>query len=297
MGVIIKKIEGYFEGPSFTDSIETKQQVFSLAQKSLDVLLKNLEVKECQQIIVSTSCPDQIAPSLGQLLMEKYNAELSEIPCMDIVQGCSGGVSALILASQLSEVYKKPILIVASDAAKKATSKSKKIHTIFGNGSFACLVDWENSNKRFIHSKFKQYKGLEDVVTIKLGHDADEIIKLQIKDMASDPRKHLGLDLSNLKAIKLLSKAEKFFQDFIAESCLPDAMILHQVNPKIINHLKNTFEKYKIKFIDVSSLTGNCGSASVGIALNLVKNEIQGKKIMLCSFGTGGIISAGMWQF
>jgi len=42
--------------------------------------------------------------------------------------------------------------------------------------------------------------------------------------------------------------------------------------------------------------TGNCGCATTGIVLNAIKDEIENKKLMLCSFGTGGVITAALWQ-
>ena len=147
-----------------------------------------------------------------------------------------------------------------------------------------------------IHSKSVQYKGLSEVVKINLGHDADRIIMNEINDMKLDPRKHLGLSLNKFLAKKLFSKAEEFYTEFVSESDIPDILILHQVNPLIMRHLKSVFAKYKVDFIDVSNRIGNCGAASVGIALNEVNARIKGKKLMLCSFGTGGVITAGLWQ-
>jgi hypothetical protein len=45
---------------------------------------------------------------------------------IDIVQGCTGGVSALILASQLCEWNKSNVLVVAADAAKKRLHPSAR---------------------------------------------------------------------------------------------------------------------------------------------------------------------------
>ena len=93
-----------------------------------------------------------------------------------------------------------------------------------------------------------------------------------------------------------MRNAEEFYIDFVKEATTPDVMILHQVNPIILRHLESVFKKYKFEFVNVSESTGNCGVASVGIALNSVKDTIQGKKVLLCSFGTGGVITAGLWQ-
>ncbi|HRI79046.1 MAG TPA: 3-oxoacyl-[acyl-carrier-protein] synthase III C-terminal domain-containing protein, partial [Cyclobacteriaceae bacterium] len=210
--------------------------------------------------------------------------------------GCAGGVAALVLGSQLALLGQNSTLVIQSDAARKATSRNSSINKIFGNGSFACLIRHDGSSRKMLHHKSVHYEGLSKIVNIRLGHDADEIIKKEYAEMIDDPRKHLGLTLDNAMAMKLVREAENFYLRFIEESTTPDVMILHQVNPQIISHLKQVFSKYKVEFIDVASKIGNCGSATVGIALASLNGNLAGKKILLCSFGTGGVISAGLWQ-
>jgi len=297
MGVIIEEMHAYYEFLDGGELPEQRGQVFSLAEKSLKPVMDAGHPQYLSHLIAATTCPDSLAPSLGQLIIEKFNGSLRNCHSIDIVQGCAGGVSSLILASQLAELKKSSVLVVQADAAKKATSKTRGINKIFGNGSYAALIRYQDTSKGLLHSKSKQYKGLSEVVSVNLGHDAGEIIMKEKKDMASDPRKHLGLNMKNLLAIRLMRNAEEFYLDFVKESTAPDVMILHQVNPMILRHLKKVFSKYKMEFVDVSKLTGNCGAASVGIALNIVKKSMEGKKVLLCSFGTGGVITAGLWQF
>lgn len=296
MGVLISKTEAYFEFNNGESIPERPRQVLSLAEKTVSSLFLQGLPDNISHLIVATTCPDMLSPSLGQMLNEKFHASFLDCHTIDVVQGCAGGVTAMILASQLSELNKSSVMVVQADAARKATSKSNLIHKNFGNGSFACLISPTNHDKGLLHYKSRQYKGLSEVVTVKLGHDADGIIMAEMKDMANDPRKHLGLSMNNSLAVQLLRNAETFYNDFVKESAVPDVMILHQVNPDIMKLLQRVFKKYKINFIDGSALTGNCGAASVGIALNNVKDTIQGKKIFLCSFGTGGVITAGLWQ-
>jgi 3-oxoacyl-[acyl-carrier-protein] synthase III len=296
MGASIDKMSAFFECRNGNELPEQPGQVFSLAEKALKPVIESGLPDRISHLIAATTCPDTLAPSLGQLVIEKFNHSLRNCHSIDIVQGCAGGVTAMILASQLAEVNQSSVLVVQADAARKATSKTKRISKIFGNGSFASLISFREGTERLIYSKSKQYKGLSEVVTINLGHDAGEIIMRETKDMADDPRKHLGLSMNNLLAIRLMRNAEKFYLDFVSESTKPDVMILHQVNPVILGHLRSVFKKYRLEFIDVSETTGNCGVASVGIALNSVKDSIVGKKVLLCSFGTGGVITAGLWQ-
>lgn len=261
-------MNAYFEYLNGSDLPEHPKQVFSLAEKSLRPLLESGLPDHVSHLLAATTCPDSLAPSLGQLVIEKFNHSLKNCHSIDIVQGCAGGVTAMILGSQLAEINKSSVLIVQADAAKKATSKSKGINKIFGNGSFAGLISYKDSAKGLLHSKSRQYKGLSEVVTVNLGHNTAEIIMKEKKDVVSNPRKHLGLSMNNLLAIRLMRNAEEFYIDFVKEAPTPDVMILHQVNPIILRHLESVFKKYKFEFVNVSESTGNCGVASVGIALN-----------------------------
>ena len=292
MGVVIVKSEAYFEfnGPE----PDVPRQVLSLAEKSVTAILTNQE--DISHLVVATTCPDMLSPSLGQMLIEKFHAHFPHTHTIDIVQGCAGGVTAMVLGSQLSALNNSSVVVVQADAARKATSRTKAIHKIFGNGSFACMIKPGPSHTGLLHYKSRQYQDLSEVVTIRMGHDADEVIVEKQNELISDPRKFLGLSMNTTLALRLLKHAEKFYVDFVKESTAPDVMILHQVNPVIMKHLQCVFAKYKTEFIDYSALTGNCGAASVGIAFNQVKDTLTGKKIFLCGFGTGGVITAGLWQ-
>ncbi len=296
MGAVIQKMYSYHDFDKEIKFKEQPQQVFKLAQSVIDEFLEENPDIKLSHLLVATTCPDSVSPSLGQMIQNQYNSRLGVIPCIDMVQGCAGGVSSMVLGSQLAVLHRSSVLVVNADAAQKATSTQSGIHKNFGNGAFACLISYQESPKGMLYSASRQYQGLSEVVTVKLGHDADKIIQQNWEDLQKDPRKYLGLDMDNALALKLLKNAEQFYLDFVANSSHPDILILHQVNPMIISHLKGVFEKYNLMFVDVSTQTGNCGAATVGVALNLFKNNLDGNKVMLCSYGTGGVISAGMWQ-
>lgn len=295
MGIIITNIFSAYGNVALDNQADNKNAVFKLANQAL----KNVLNKQTQysHLLAATSCPDTIAPSLGQCISQEYNSLLANSHTVDIVQGCTGGVSALILASQLSEYNRSNVLVVTADAARKATSPASDMYQFFKNGVFACCISFVDNGKKLIHHQSTQYKDLYKVVTIGLGHDADGIIADNIGDMATDSRKHLGLKLDNHLAIKLMKEAEGFYLDFISKTGHPDILILHQVNEFIINHLEKVFDKYPAKFINMAKETGNCGCATTGIVLDNLKTEIENKKVLICSFGTGGVINAGLWQF
>jgi len=295
MGVVIQRMGSYYEYGLDIAFEEYPNQVLITAEKSLNQLLDTPLPDNITHLIVATTCPDSIAPSLGQSINERRHPLFSNCHVIDLVQGCAGGATAMILGSQLAELHKSSVIIVLSDAARKATSIKNKHHHIFGNGSFSCIISYSDSSKKLLHYKSEQYKELLEVVTVKLGHDAGYEIQNN-KDFLDEPRKYLGLNMNNTLAIKLLKKAEDFYDKFVEISGTPDVMILHQVNPVIIRLLTKVFTKNNIYFVNTSELTGNCGVASIGIALDMNKHKVHNKKVLLCSFGTGGVITAGLWQ-
>lgn len=295
MGIRITDMFSSHGNNGTRDDCNGTNTVFNLASEALKhVMDKQMKYTN---LLAATSCPDAIAPSLGQCINHQYHSFLSNADTIDIVQGCTGGVSALILASQLSEHNKSNTLVVTADAAQKATSPNSEMYKVFRNGVFACCVSFVDDHRKLIHHQTTHYQDLYQVVTIGLGHDAGEIISNNIDDIATDTRKYLGLKLDNFLAIKLMKQAEGFYLNFISKTGHPDILILHQVNELIIDHLEEVFEKYPVKFINRARITGNCGCATTGIVLDHLKNEIENKKVMVCSFGTGGAITAGLWQF
>ena len=295
MGVKISSIFSGHGNDMLNDLTLSKNSVFHLACQVLQQVLD--EQTNYSHLLAVTSCPDSIAPSLGQCINQEFNYKFGSSHTIDLVQGCAGGVSALILASQLCESNKTNILVIAADAAQKATSPASEVYEVFKNGVFACCVSYSNNGKKLIHHQSRQYKDLHNVVTIGLGHDADAIIAGHLEEIVLDSRKHLGLTLNNMLAIKLMKEAEAFYISFIEKTGHPDILILHQVNELIIEHLQKVFAKYPTRFINMAKETGNCGCATTGIVLDLLKKEIENKKVMICSFGTGGVITAGLWQF
>ncbi len=247
-------------------------------------------------LISATTCPDRLAPSLGQELAARFPAALGQVQLLDLVQGCAGGVSALLLASQLAGVYGRPVAVVLADAARRATAPTSPVHGIFGDGACALLMQPPAaSGLGLVGSRSRQFPGLVEVVTIGLGHDADRLIAADSAP-AHLPRRYLGLTLHPVRAARLLARAGAFYRSFVAEVGRPDVLILHQAGPLIITRLAELFAADGVEVISTVEQTGNCGAASVGLALAAVAPRLAGRRLMICGYGTGGVITAGLWQ-
>ena len=296
MGVEFLSMESYYQYGKQFDDVNYPKQVLDLARRTIEPILSR-HTSPVSHLVVATTCPDSIAPSVGQELGNYFSPFFSDTHIIDIVQGCAGGVTALLLGNKLAQNNTKSVIVVMADAAKKACDKNSKNYKIFGNGAFACLMSSGDSAKGLIHYKSRQFPELTEVVHVKLGHDADQLFSKH-EEIRHNPRKYLGLHMNNTLAISLLKKAKSFYDEFLEEvNAVPDIIILHQVNPKIVSYLENIFSTGGVKFINVSEIAGNCGAASVGIALKHADQLLLNKKVLIGSFGTGGVITAGLWQF
>ncbi|SDJ83085.1 3-oxoacyl-[acyl-carrier-protein] synthase III [Catalinimonas alkaloidigena] len=295
MGVIIQHIRSFYERKPAPEVTAVSAPVVDVALQSLRALLRRRPARPVSHLVVATTCPDRLTPSLGQELAAAFPELLGPCHVLDLVQGCTGGASALILGSQLAELHQSAVLVVAAEAAHQATSSASPLHDYFSRGSFACLVEGGPHPQRLLGSLSRQYADLRDVVTVNLGHVTPRVIQAQ-RQPACDPRRYLGLQMDKRMAMRLLRKAEAFYLDLVRTTGTPDYIILHQVNPGIIGHLKQVFARYPATFVDLAAEVGNCGVATVGVALDRIWPEARGKKVFVCSFGTGGMITGGVWQ-
>jgi 3-oxoacyl-[acyl-carrier-protein] synthase III len=272
--------------------------VMDLAISVLNPLLQRTQHSCDQQLIVATTCPDTLAPTLGQRINQYFNPYFQNCQVFDLVQGCTGGLSALLLASQLTESSGKRSVVVVADAARKALSPDNNARQHFSNGAFACLLEEVSGENRLLHHKVMQFEDLTEVVRIKLGHDARGEIVRNGSLVVEKPVDHLGLTMDPKMALRLIRRAEQFYIEFCEEyPHRADVMVFHQVNPAILNALEAIFRKHTSYFVNMQEQVGNCGAASYAVALSRIESQLPGKKVLLCSFGTGGVICAGLWQF
>lgn len=270
------------------------------------------------RIIVATSAPDRLSPSLAQMLQARFPELLSKVPALDLVQGCAGSVSGLCLAAEWADAFKKPVLFLAVDAASRATSPWAELNAGFGDGAFACVVapcrgsDASDATPLLKHC-VTQFSDVRDVVLVGLGHHTRSLVqddKLQaafgtrdtvprkrVEDWARELEDGFGLVFNRKLALRLVDHARGFVREFFEGLPKPDRVVLHQVNPRILDEVeKRVFprsEGYR-GFENHAEEIGNCGASSAGLVLGRVWKP--GERVFLCSFGTGGVISGSLWQ-
>lgn len=264
-----------------------KDTVYSLAMEVVGNVISPDE--EIEYFIGATACPDRLSPSLCQEVVAA-NPILRNTTYIDMVQGCTGGLTALKLAHDLLKGNQKAkALVLASDLAKYAVAPSNSMFDGFGNGAYAMVVEFDAS------STFKsfqwQHSELKDVVTINIGqqiHNGDWSIKNPID--VEQSRDLWGLKFNNRLAAEFLLCAEKELDKYLSENKLDvDIIVPHHANPKFVNHIQSYFKSRNIDVFCDDSLK-NTGSATVGIAYLKNQEQLKGKKVLLLGYGTGATV-------
>lgn len=292
MGIVFSGRSGSY---SVDDAVLAAEQfpVLEIASSALVGLFEKIESQKFGFLVTATSCPDRVAPSFGQEVASRFSERFSSSQVFELIQGCSGGTAALALGYQLAAFNKTSVVVLLADAARLAVSRNSYARDQFANAAFACVIEYrEGVDSKLVHSMSRQYSDLVEVVQVPIGHSLREKLeKHDFSEIRKDPASILGLHFRNDLAIRLIRRARGFYEEFIRETGeKPDSLILHHVSPKVIRMLKETVF-HDVNVIDLTDEVKNCGCASVGIVFNRSFESLKGKTTLICSFGTGGMIS------
>lgn len=129
-----------------------KESLLSLCVKASNsaLLEANLEIKDIQAIIIATSTPEFINPSMASLLHGELKALKSTI-AFDLQAVCSGFLYALGIGAQFvngSDI--KNVLILGADQFSKITDFSKRECVFFGDGVGAAVLSYTPESSAFL---------------------------------------------------------------------------------------------------------------------------------------------------
>jgi len=276
-----------------------KMSVFDLANKSISKFLEGttLDVSKIGYVFVATASPDQLAPSLSQLINKRFTKELSSAVFVDVVQGCTGSMTAIELATKLSGMCNEMCLVIAADAAKNAVSGKNVNQDSFGNGSFCMSIVPSAFNEGVTNTFSFQVGDCIDVVSIKIGHITaqSDIYKCVNSD---DFKDKCGLILNKKLALKFLKKAEQKLIDLISNKLIevPDIILPHHASEYFVHKVASVFKKIDITTINCGDSVKNCGAATIGIILDKHFKELKNKKVLFLGYGTGAVVNGISWK-
>jgi len=257
-----------------------------LAIKACRETLKNAgaSAEELDLILVATTTPDSLFPSLGCMLQEMLGAKSAT--AFDVSAACSGFNFALSVASSFIEQGQyKNILVVGADTLTKYVDwNDRGTCVLFGDGAGAVLLRASTDGSGIL-SNYLMSNGFDGKYLVMPGGgsrdpecrngrfikmDGKEVFRFAVKALENTVKKALELAGLQIGDINLL--------------------IPHQANIRIIDHAIKKLGLPKEKVYVNLERYGNTSAASIPIALTeaAAAGRIKpGDIVALSGFGAG----------
>lgn len=252
----------------------------------------NKNLSEVDFVIVATSTPDQVMPSVASQVQARL--EIPNAGCIDIYAACAGFVYGITLAKGLiaAGTHKKILVIGAETLSKSTDFTDRTSCIIFGDGAGAVIVETSEENYIFNAATTTDGKYGKDLY---IAHQAAPINGQQI-----EPN---GLIHQNGKVVfkwavsSLIKKIRELAEINDVALDKLDWMIPHSANMRILEAVCDGLDFPVEKCLESIRDYGNTSSASIPIAWynGLKDGRIKlGDKILLAGFG-GGLTYSGIY--
>lgn len=245
----------------------------------------NKDLNDVDYIIVATSTPDQIVPSVASQVQSRLN--IPNAGTVDILSACAGFVNGIILAKGLiaSGTHKK-VLVFGADTLSKVTNFTDRTSCIlFGDGAGAVIVERSDKNT------------LLDTITGTNG-DYGKDLYLAYQDVPINNTKIISDNNLHQSGRVVYKWAVQTLTNGLQELALKnnttlddvDYFIPHSANYRLLEAVFNELNISMEKCLDSVRLFGNTSAASIPLAwYSGIKNgKLKlNNKVMLVGFGAG----------
>jgi 3-oxoacyl-[acyl-carrier-protein] synthase-3 len=244
--------------------LETSDMAVCAAQNAL--ASAKLEAKDIDVIILATSTPDMMIPSTASIVQGKLGAKNAF--AFDVSAVCSGFVYALYLAKNILENDScKKILVIASEKYSMITDWNDRNCVYFADGAGAVIV--ENNSARFVSHLYTNGE-FSNYFTTKRANDKFKMKGRKIHESAVDAvsrsiESYFREDIDNIKWV-----------------------IPHQPNIHILREISKKTNIPFTKFVVTLDKFGNTAGATIPMALDVIKDQINdGDLILMAAVGAG----------
>ena len=234
-------------------------------------------MKDIDAIIVVSQSYDQRIPSISTRIQKLYNLN-SETYCIDIMDGCSGYIKALSLASMLQSNGFKRILIIAGDINSSMTTDAELgTKILFGDGVSVSILEVETSK-----------------LQTKIFNDGD------LNNMISCDIKHKVMNMNGFEVFRFTRNVvPKLIKDYLKNNNdsieTYDLIALHQASNLVVEtifKMLNFNNKLNLNFS--CGEIGNLGAGSIGAWLSQGRNLTSKGNLKLLAVGFGSGLSWGI---
>ena len=270
--------------------VEKNESGLSLSLDASRQALKkaNLDPKDLDLIIVSTTTPDKLYPCTACLLQGELGAK--KAASFDLSAACSGFVFGIVTGSQFIYTGQyKNILVVGVDVHSRFIDWSERsVGILFGDGAGAVVLQSCLAKD-------------DELLCYSMHSEADSNLDLILDNqniLFSDFNKASSSNFVRMNGKAIYQFALKVVPDVSADlldklNLKPDEIdyfIPHQANQRIIDATSERIGLKKEQVISNIEKVGNTSAASIPLAIvdGLKSKKIKSPcKIMLVGFGAG----------
>jgi 3-oxoacyl-[acyl-carrier-protein] synthase III len=261
---------------------------------ALDVIKNaNIDKNEIDLIIVATTTPDQVFPSVASMVQQKLNLS-NTIPAFDLQAACTGFIYALTTADAFikSGMAKKVLAIGADTMSRLVDYSDRNTCVLFGDGAGAVILE-ATSEIGIIQNELHADGSGESALKVS-GHIYNGKIKGD-PFMFMDGKAVFKMAVHNLASVatNVLAKS-----GYTSEQI--DWLIPHQANIRIIKATAEHLSLPMSKVITTVENHGNTSAASVPLALDyaIKNNKVKrGHIILLEGVGAGFTWGASLIKY
>ena len=256
------------------------------------IISANIDVSDIDLIIVATTTPDKIFPSVATMLQRKLG--IAGCPAFDIQAVCSGFVYALATADNFIKAgAAKCALVLGAETFSRITDYTDRSNCIlWGDGAGAVIL------------KASQADVGEQAGIISTHLHADG----NYEKMLHVPRKSEGRDTVLMEGNAVFKMAVNTLDQIVDETLAAndmqksdiDWLVPHQANIRIISATAKKLDMSMDKVVVTVDKHGNTSAASIPLALDVAVRDgriKRGDVILMEAFGGGFTWGSALVRF
>lgn len=265
---------GIVERRIIADNQSVTDMAFIAAQRALETA--QLDAKEIDLIIVATTTPDLVFPSVACLLQARLKASIP-CPAFDIQAACGGFIYAMSIADlYVKQGQAKHVLVIGVEAMSQLLDWSDRSTCIlFGDGAGAVILSASDK---------------PGVIATHI-HADGSCYPLLYSAKSAQPSVHMAGGEVFKQAVKALSDVvdETLEKNNIQKSDI-DWLVPHQANLRIIKATAKKLSLPMERVVVTVDKHGNTSAASIPLALDEAVRDgriKRGELLLLEAFGAG----------
>ncbi len=238
----------------------------------------NIDANEIDLIIVATTTPDKIFPSVATMVQRKLGIS-GGCPAFDLQAVCSGFVYSLATANNFIKTdSSKCALVIGADSFSRITDyKDRSNSILWGDGAGAVIL---------------QASQEQGVISTHIHADGN------FEKMLHVPRKNDGQDTVAMEGNAVFKMAVNTLDQIVDETLTAnnmqksdiDWLVPHQANIRILQATAKKLNMSMDKVVVTVDKHGNTSAASIPLALDVAVRDgriKRGETILMEAFGGG----------